>query len=45
MKTRKEVDLAREIKSQLNAPVYPFEKKGRYRNFAPRPNNFYDGII
>jgi len=37
--------LSTEIKSELNKPLYPFHKKGRYRDFAPRPYNIYDGII
>lgn len=45
LKNRKEVDLAKEVKKELNAVIYPFNKKGRYRNFAPRNPNFYDGII
>jgi hypothetical protein len=37
--------LATEIKSELNKPLYSFHKKGRYRDFAPRTFNIYDGII
>ena len=37
--------LATEIRTELNKPLYPFHKKGRYRDFAPRPLNIYDGII
>jgi hypothetical protein len=36
--------LSTEIKKELNKPLYPSEKKGRFRNMAPRPYNFYDGI-
>lgn len=44
MKSRRELDLSKQIKCELNAPIYSFQKKGRYRSFAPRPYNFYDGI-
>ena len=37
--------LATEIKTELNKPTYSFYRKGRYRDFAPRPLNIFDGII
>lgn len=40
-----EKSLSTMIKEELNKPVFPFEKKGRFRDFNQRPKTIYDGII
>lgn len=41
----KKLDIESQVMSSLRKPIYPFQKKGRYRDFPTREKDIYDGII
>lgn len=40
----RKLKLSTVVKQELNTPVYPFFKKGQYRDIKQRDYNFYDGL-
>jgi hypothetical protein len=48
MKTKADyskLDVQGEVLGTLRKPVYPFQKKGRYRTLRPRQRDIYDGLF
>jgi hypothetical protein len=41
----KKLDVQGEVLGSLRKPIYPFQRKGRYRTLRPRQRDIYDGIF
>lgn len=48
IKTRnnyKKLDIQAQVMTSLRKPIYPFQRKGRYRDLPARSRDIYDGIF
>jgi hypothetical protein len=41
----KKLDIEAQVMSSLRKPIYPFQRKGRYRDLPARHRDIYDGIF
>jgi len=41
----KKLDIQAQVMGSLRKPIYPFQRKGRYRDLPARSRDIYDGIF